>query len=140
MRAVFDTVVFVRALINPRSLCGRLVFDFQSAYQLIVSPELEDEYVEVLVRREIVRKYRAAEARDIATVLQLIARAQTVLPVPLAGICRDPEDDKFLAAAITGEAAYIVSEDRDLLDLGEHAGVPILSAAAFLAVLERGAE
>jgi predicted nucleic acid-binding protein len=50
MRAVFDTVIFVRALINPQSLCGRLIFDYRRAYDLVVSPQLTAEYREVLGR------------------------------------------------------------------------------------------
>ena len=35
---IFDTVVFVRALLNPHSLWGRLVFDHYHEYRLIVTP------------------------------------------------------------------------------------------------------
>ena len=60
-----------------------------------------------------------------------------VEPKDILPICRDPNDDKFLAAAVAGSADCIVSEDRDLLDLGYYEGVTILSAAAFLAVLDQ---
>jgi len=33
------------------------------------------------------------------------------------GTCRDPKDDKFLALAASGKAAYIVTGDQDLLVL-----------------------
>ena len=48
------------------------------------------------------------------------------------GICRDADDDKFLALAVTGRADEIVSGDSDLLELGVHEGIPILSPAQFL--------
>jgi predicted nucleic acid-binding protein len=51
-------------------------------------------------------------------------------------VCRDPEDDKFLAAARVGSARFIVTEDMDLLDLGSYEGIQILRAEAFLLVLE----
>ena len=38
---IFDTVVFVRALLNPYSLWGRLVFDHYHEYRLIVTPQLD---------------------------------------------------------------------------------------------------
>ena len=41
-----------------------------------------------------------------------------------------------LATAVQGRADYIVSEDRDLLDLGQHAGIPIVTAGEFLRRLE----
>ena len=32
--------------------------------------------------------------------------------------CRDPKDDKFLELAISGDARYLVTGDRDLLGDG----------------------
>lgn len=49
---------------------------------------------------------------------------------------RDPKDDKFLDAAVSGGAAYLVSSDRDLLVLQEYQGVKIVTPKEFLDVLE----
>jgi len=46
------------------------------------------------------------------------------------------KDDIFLVAAAAAHADYLVSEDNDLLVLGEYAGVRIVDAATFLAILE----
>ena len=48
-------------------------------------------------------------------------------------ICRDPKDDKFLEAAISGSAEFIVTGDHDLLSLDPFRGIHILSPAGFLA-------
>ena len=48
--------------------------------------------------------------------------------------CRDPDDDKFLETAITGEASAIVSGDNDLLAMHPFRGIPILRPADFLNV------
>jgi putative PIN family toxin of toxin-antitoxin system len=48
-------------------------------------------------------------------------------------IVRDPSDDKFVEAALSGEASTIVSSDRDLLDLKEVKGIPIVSPWNFVA-------
>ena len=53
IRVVFDTVVFVRALINPKSRCGRLVFERFREYELILSPEIIREALEVIRRPEV---------------------------------------------------------------------------------------
>ena len=45
----------------------------------------------------------------------------------------DPDDDKFIECALAAGASAIVSGDHHLLDLGNYEGIPILSAAAFLA-------
>ncbi len=52
------------------------------------------------------------------------------------GATRDPKDDKFLDAAISGSAAYLVSSDRDLLVLEEYEGIKIVNPKEFLIVLE----
>jgi predicted nucleic acid-binding protein len=47
--------------------------------------------------------------------------------------CRDPKDNRFLEAAVEGNANIIVSGDKDLLDLVVFETIPIISAAEFLA-------
>ena len=44
----------------------------------------------------------------------------------------DPSDNKFLEAAVTGQADYIVSGDKHLRDLKEFRGIAILTPSAFL--------
>ena len=51
-------------------------------------------------------------------------------------ICRDPADDKFFECALAAGAGFIVTEDRDILHLGEYRGVKTVTAEAFLALLE----
>lgn len=45
------------------------------------------------------------------------------------GSCRDPDDDKFLALAAAGKAAYLVSGDRDLLVLRQFGQTRIVTVA-----------
>ena len=54
----------------------------------------------------------------------------------LAGACRDPKDDKFLACAVEGRAHYLVSSDQDLLDIKTYRGVAIVNPGQFLLALE----
>jgi putative PIN family toxin of toxin-antitoxin system len=136
LRVLFDTVVLVRGLINPGSRWGRLLFEHSSRYTWIVSPSIVDEYLEVLRRPRIVRKYRDVETRNLAAMLDLIATAVVVQPVSIPAICRDPQDDKFLAAAMAGSARFIVTEDLDLLDIGIYEKIEIISAETFLLMLE----
>src|SRR5215217_5344306 len=56
LRVVFDTVVFVRALLNLRSVPGRVVFHYADRYQLILSTPLVVEILRVMARDEIVGK------------------------------------------------------------------------------------
>ena len=42
-------------------------------------------------------------------------------------VCRDPGDDHVIAAALAATSDCIVSGDRDLLDLGSHQGIRMLT-------------
>ena len=76
--------------------------------------------------------------------VRLIAARASV--VPTSGelqICRDPDDDEILEAAIGGKARYLVTRDDDLkrdLDLIKMArrqGVRVVSVRQFLRQLSR---
>lgn len=50
-------------------------------------------------------------------------------------VCCDPDDDRFLEAAIEGRAQYVVTGDKDLLKLKKYRAVRIVTPAAFLTIL-----
>jgi predicted nucleic acid-binding protein len=50
---------------------------------------------------------------------------------------RDPDDDAYVVAALEGRAGYIVSGDSDLLELHEYRGVRLVTAHAFLRLLDK---
>lgn len=137
-KVVFDTVVFVRGLINPHGPWGRLVFRHSHQYRLVMSPPVLAEIVEVLTRPELTRKFKSLQQMDIWAVLTILSQADVVELESIPAVSRDPEDDKFLATAKAARAGYLVSADDDLLVLGEYDGIRILSADAFLAILELG--
>jgi len=58
----------------------------------------------------------------------------TVLsPIGLASpVCRDPDDDNILAAAIAGNCDCVITGDKDLLVLRAYEGINILSPRDFL--------
>ena len=47
-------------------------------------------------------------------------------------ICEGPDDDKFLAAAISGEAEIIISGDKHLPDVNGYSGIENLRPAEFI--------
>jgi predicted nucleic acid-binding protein len=58
-----------------------------------------------------------------------------VEPTKELSVCRDPHDDKFFECAVKGRAQYIVSEDRDILDVSEYKGVRTIAADKLIALL-----
>jgi putative PIN family toxin of toxin-antitoxin system len=51
-------------------------------------------------------------------------------------VCRDPDDNIILSLALDGKADYIVSGDKDLLDLSPFQDIPIIKPAEFLSMFE----
>jgi putative PIN family toxin of toxin-antitoxin system len=134
-RVVIDTVIFVRALINRKSTWGEIIFDRFHEYDLVVSPLLVEEYLEVLHRPLLTRKYRMITGEEFIEVLQHIEEAEQAYFEELLRVSRDPNDDKFIATAVAGNAQVIVTEDRDLLDLREYRGIAFLTAYEFAQLL-----
>ncbi|MGH2352688.1 MAG: putative toxin-antitoxin system toxin component, PIN family [Chloroflexota bacterium] len=135
-RVVLDTVVFVRSLINPHSIWGRLVFAHYGEYALFVSQPVLQELLEVLQRPEITRKFRSIGGLDRRRLLEILSQAEVVDVSGIPAVSRDPKDDKFLATARAAVADYLVTEDQDLLVLQEFEGTQIVNTSTFLGILE----
>jgi putative PIN family toxin of toxin-antitoxin system len=137
LRAVLDANVYISALIRPAGPPGQVVQRFlrDEAFDLVLSPAIVDE----TLRAFSYPKVRKCIPRDVDPALwfegiiilaRLVAGERTVQP-----LSADPDDDKYIAAAIEGGATFIVSGDPDLLTLGEHDGVRIVTPRAFLGML-----
>jgi putative PIN family toxin of toxin-antitoxin system len=135
LRAVFDTVVFVRAHIYPSNWAGQLVFERAGRYHLLVSAPLMAEYLDVLYRSSLRAKHPSINDISVERVIRIVGAAEVVTIDALPHFARDPKDAPVLATATAGRADYIVSEDHDLLDLHTYEGIPIVGAGAFLALL-----
>jgi uncharacterized protein len=74
---------------------------------------------------------------DRQTFFELFARvAEWVTVTTTIRHCRDPRDDKFFELAVDGKAAWIVTGDKDLLELSPFQTTSILTPAAVLALPE----
>jgi putative PIN family toxin of toxin-antitoxin system len=135
-KAVFDTNVFLRALINPHSRCGRLLDEFTDDYELVLSPAIARKVLEVLHRPRLRAKFPQIAELDVARIIALFEQAQVTEPPDVPPICRDPDDDKFLACARAAQAEYLVTEDKDLLVLENYKGTRICQPAEFITLLE----
>jgi len=88
----------------------------------------------------VIESTRLGKSRSLvtvdATINSIRAMANIVLPADVPeGAMRDPKDRIILACAIGGQADFMVSGDKDLTDLNVYEGIPILTPAQFLALL-----
>jgi putative PIN family toxin of toxin-antitoxin system len=113
------------------------LWSIERRLQLIVSPPVIDEYFETLERV-------TDEPHLITLFRQRLQHSPTVTRVNLGrrfAVSRDPDDDILLATAHTGRARYLVTNDRDLLEIpaAERRGFrfEIVKPAQLLRLLER---
>ncbi len=62
------------------------------------------------------------------------------LKTAVSGVSQDPDDDKFLACAVDGQADYLVSGDPHLLRLQEYQDTKIVQPSVFLEILHQQME
>jgi uncharacterized protein len=130
-RFVIDTNVLISRLLVPSSVRGRAVRQAVDAGQLVVSEATMAELATVLGRAKFDRYLSVAERQEFIRLLGRIAELVPIVRVLRA--CRDPDDDKFLEAAVNGRADVIMTGDRDLLALDPFRKIAIITPAGYLA-------
>ena len=98
--------------------------------ELVLSPVILDEYRRV--GAELATRY--PERGEVLTPgLALIAMNATLVDAaPLSErVSADPDDDKFLAAAVAANVHIVVSGDQDLLDVSGWRSIKILTPRQF---------
>ena len=129
MRIVLDTNVLMSGIFWAGPPAGILEAWSEGRFDLLASLEILAEYR--LVGKRLAGKYPSV---DIGPVLDLVIRESRIvepLPQP-TDACDDPDDVKFLACAISGNADYVVSGDRALLRASGYEGIEVLRPQEFL--------
>ena len=129
-RLVFDTNVVVSAVLFLATVPARALELGQAVGRLLVSDETVEELRRVLMRTKFDRYVRSDErARFLGRVLD---DAMLVEIIESIDDCRDPNENKFLELAVSGDATHLVTGDDDLLVLHPFRGVAIVTPQAFL--------
>ena len=130
MRAVLDTNVLISSVIATGVPHEIVVKGFSSEYQIVVSVATLTEFRDTLLKSP--EKFQMDEG-DVQQEVETIRYfAEFVDPdEEITAVEDDPDDDKFLEAAVAGNVDYIVSGDRHLLDLDSFQGIEIVEPRAF---------
>jgi putative PIN family toxin of toxin-antitoxin system len=129
MRIVLDTNVVISGIFFAGPPSRILAAWADGAFDLIASVDILAEYRQVGERLQ-----RQFPSVDVQPVLDLVTRESRIvmpLPVPLSA-CSDPNGLMFLACAIAGQAACIVSGDRALLKATGFQGVEVVTPREFV--------
>lgn len=127
-KVVFDTNIFLSGHFwkGPPYRC-LLAVEARLASLVVSEPILSE------LREKLTDKFGVPAADVAALVERLGAYAEHVPVLGRSGwVSQDPDDDKFIEAAVAGGATTIVSGDRHLLALGTVQGIEIITARTFL--------
>lgn len=136
MRAVLDTNVVISATLIADGNEDRILRAWRrGVFELVLSPQILDEMGRALFYEKL-RKVRWMSDAEVLLLVRALAQESMLVPGRVrVEVCRDPDDNKFLEAAIEARARYVVTGDKDLLALRTYRGVRIVRPAAFLGVL-----
>jgi putative PIN family toxin of toxin-antitoxin system len=129
-RVVLDTNVLISALLF-RGESSKLVGLWEKGAIIpVISRETFEEFKKVLAYP----KFSLAGEEIKAVIEENILPFFEVVDITdkVAGVCRDPDDEKFLSCAVSASADFIVSGDKDLCDLKSHKSVRIIRLSEFI--------
>ena len=134
MRAVLDTNVLISSVISTGIPHEIVVKGFSNEYQIVVSVATLTEFRDTLLKYP--EKFHMDE-EDVQQEVETIRYfAEFVEPdEEITAVDDDPDDDKFLEAAVAGNVDYVVSGDRHLVNLDAFRGIDIVEPRAFYELL-----
>jgi putative PIN family toxin of toxin-antitoxin system len=137
VRAVLDTNIAVSALLFAH---GRLA-PIRLAWQANrFAPLVSRATIEELIRVLGYAKFKLSSAdRDelLADYLPYCTTVMVPRKAPKVPTCRDPGDLPFLQLAAHTRAEFLVTGDKDLLDIRDKTRFAIVTAEAFMSKLEK---
>jgi uncharacterized protein len=135
--AVLDANILISGILVPAGIPARiLVAAFAGVFSCFASEVIVPEVLTTIGRDRVRRRYRVDPAR-ISQVQQFLESRAVLVPITadIRGVASHPEDDLILAKAVSAQADYLVTGDRQLLPLGQYQGIQVVSPRAFATIL-----
>ena len=124
-----DTNVLVSGLISPFGPPAEVVrLVTANRVQLLYDPRILAEYQQVLARP----RFSFEPSRVEALLSQIEADGELVTAAPLAEPLPDPDDEAFLAVAVTGRAQCLVTGNLRHFPAQNRQGVLVVPPRAFI--------
>ena len=127
MKIVIDTNVVVSGIFfggYPRQIVEAVG---ERRLAACATAEIVEEYEEII--EEMIRRKQGHIQLDVLT--PFVSGLELMESGTKVRISRDPDDDKFIECSIDAKALFIVSGDKDLLDIERYGKIKIITAAQF---------
>lgn len=138
-RVVLDANIYISALIkasSPPGILLRFLIEHED-FEIVLSQDILDELKRAIFYPKV-RKYIKKDDQEILVWLDALV-VHAFLSVCLFSydqiVEEDPDDDKYIIAALESSATHLISGDKHLLNLKEYQNVKIVTAIEFLELL-----
>ena len=132
IRVVIDTNVMIGFLVGKRlkKIKDRLS---EASIRLILTDQLINELKSVTSRPKFKKYFNKQDVVELIELFSIIGQTYPIQDIP--EICRDPKDNFLLSLCLIGNVDYLVTGDKDLLELIEYKDTKIVTASEFEKIL-----
>jgi putative PIN family toxin of toxin-antitoxin system len=134
-RVTLDTNEYVSALNGGGKALRLLHMALNGDIEIAISEPIIAETIRVLREKF---EWPPYDLHDAALRLRRIARI--VQPTVMLAVLADKPDNRILECAAEAGSEFIITEDKAMLRLGQHAGIQIVRVGDFLRELQPGRE
>ena len=128
IRIIIDTNLWISFLIG-RKLSSLLDLMSYPEFQLVISTELIEEIHDVVSRPKLAKYYTSENVNMLMKYMKDFSLSFELGNIPSR--CRDPKDDYLLELALVSDADFLVTGDKDLLEVKKIGNCQIVTAMEF---------
>ena len=128
IKVILDTNLWISYLMSSRLLAIDRLLE-EKKLLLLFSPESLQEFIEVVSRPKFQKYFDQEDIRNLLLLFDHYGELVEVTSV--VEVCRDPKDNFLLSLSKDGKASYLVTGDKDLLDIKEFEDTRIITYSDF---------
>lgn len=128
-RIIIDTNLWISFLLSSRN-SGLDKFFIDQSVTVLFSQELLEEFIEVARRPKLKKYFNVADLESLLHQINL--HAEFVHVTSQSAACRDPKDNFLLSLALDSNANYLLTGDKDLIDLKKVGRTKILTLTQYI--------
>ena len=133
MRVVIDTNIFISGLLNLEGGAAKIINHFKDdIFELVITRDVFEEYLRAIhFFNNNIPSERSEELLEF-----VFEKAVKIKAANPHGLCKDTDDEKFLTAAFSGHAEYLVTKNKK--DFPRDAsGLRVVNVREFLGKIEK---
>ncbi len=131
MKIVLDSNIIVAAYAG-RGLCNSLFELCLDRYSVVISNFILEEVYRTLYSKLKIPKKNVQIIIDYLKEFCILSEYEKLI----SKVCRDKNDDDIIALALSNNADYLITEDKDLLVLKKYKNIKILSPREFWVIVK----